>query len=118
MKGEPEDLRARTKRFGLAAVALYVKLPTTSQAQVMSRQMLRSATSVGAHYREGCRARSDAEFISKLEGGLQELDETAYWLELLTESGTYDQPDARQLHAEAEELIRIFVTIVRRRKGE
>jgi four helix bundle protein len=84
----------------------------------MSRQLLRCATSVGAHYREACRARSDAEFISKLEGGLQELDEAAYWLELLTESGTYDRPDAHQLHAEAEELIRIFVAIVRKRKGE
>ena len=53
-----------------------------------------------------------------MEGGLQELDETAYWLELLTESGTYTRDDARTLHGEAEELIRIFVTIVRRRKGE
>jgi four helix bundle protein len=52
--GNLEDLRSRTKRFGLAAIAVYVKLPTTSHAQVMSRQMLRSATSVGAHYREAC----------------------------------------------------------------
>jgi four helix bundle protein len=116
--GSLEDLRTRTKRFGLAAVSLYVKLPIRPHAQVMSRQMLRSATSVGAHYREACRARSDAEFISKMEGGLQELDETAYWLELLIESGTYAGADARDLHREAEELIRILVTIVRRRKGE
>ncbi len=84
----------------------------------MSRQLLRSATSVGAHYREACRARSDAEFISKLEGGLQELDESAYWLEMLMESGIYDRPDAHQLREEADELIRIFVTIVRKRKGQ
>jgi four helix bundle protein len=113
----PEDLRARTKRFGLQAVALFTKVPTTPQGQVMSRQMLRSATSVGAHYREACRARSDAEFISKMEGGLQELDETGYWLELLTESGTCTIPAAHELRAEADELIRIFVAIVRKRKG-
>jgi four helix bundle protein len=117
-RGGPEDLRGRTKRFGLGAVALFVKMPVRPHAQVMSRQMLRSATSLGAHYREACRARSDAEFISKLEVGLQELDETAYWLEMLIESGTYAGPDAHQLHAEAEELIRILVTIVRKRKGD
>src|SRR5436190_11304695 len=119
MKGErtPEDLRGRTKRFGLAVVNLYVRLPTRPQSQVLGRQMLRSSTSVGAHYREACRARSDAEFISKMEGGLQELDETAYWLELLIESGTRDTPDIRQLLAESDELIRIFVTMVKRRKG-
>jgi four helix bundle protein len=72
----PEDLRTRTKRYALDVIAFYVVLPGTPQAQVMGRQMLRSGTSVGAHYREACRARSDAEFISKIEGGLQELDET------------------------------------------
>src|SRR3954447_24742269 len=116
MKGEavPEDLRVRTKRLGLAVIDLFVKLPTRPQGQVLGRQMLRSGTSVGAHYREACRARSDAEFISKMEGGLQELDETAYWLELITESGTYDGPDARNLLNEADELIRIFVSVVRK----
>ena len=103
MKDEPsrpEDLRTRTKKYGLAAVAVFVRLPTGAQGAVMGRQMLRSATSVGAQYREACRARSNAEFISKLESALQELDETGYWLELLTESGTYDHPDARALLAE------------------
>src|SRR4051794_23299126 len=120
MKGEgtPEDLRARTKRFGLDTVRLYVRMPARPEAQVMGRQILRSGTSVGAHYREACRARSDAEFVSKMEGGLQELDETGYWLELITESGTYNGPDARNLLNEVDELIRIFVSIVRKTKGE
>src|SRR3954465_5688180 len=108
-----EDLRSRTKRYALAAINLYVCLSNAPQAQVMGRQMLRSSTSVGAHYREACRARSDAEFISKMEGGLQELDETAYWLELLIESRTRDTPDARDLLAESDGLIRIFVTMVK-----
>jgi four helix bundle protein len=111
-----EDLRSRTKRYALAAIDLYVRPSHAPQAQVMGRQMLRSSTSVGAHYREACRARSDAEFISKMEGGLQELDETAYWLELLIESHTHDTPDARQLLAESDESIRIFITMVKRRK--
>ena len=114
----PEDLRTRTKRFGLASVALFVRLPKRPHADVMGRQMLRSATSVGAQYREACRARSNAEFVSKMESALQELDEAAYWLELLTESGTHDHPDARELLAETDELIRIFVTIIKGRKGE
>src|SRR6478752_4200714 len=97
-EGDPplEDLRSRTKRYALAAINLYLRISRAPQAQVMAMQMLRSSTSVGAHYREACRARSDAEFISKMEGGLQELDETAYWLELLIDSHTYTQPDATQ----------------------
>lgn len=112
----PEDLRARTKRFGLAAVLLFTRLPRAPQIGIMGRQMLRSATSVGAHYREACRARSDAEFVSKMEAGLQELDETSCWLELITEPGSYSGEDALSLLNESEELIRIFVTIVRKRK--
>ena len=73
---KPEDLRSRTRRFALAIVQAFVALPKNEVARVLGRQFLRSGTSVGAHYREGSRARSDAEFISKLEVGIQELDET------------------------------------------
>src|SRR3954470_21897954 len=86
MQNYPPDLRTRTKQFALRIIRLYSALPTTSVGQVLGKQLLRSGTSVGAHYREGCRSRSNAEFISKLEGGLQELDETMYWLELIGES--------------------------------
>ena len=113
----PEDLRVRTKRFALNAILLFTRLPRVPHVDIMGRQMFRSATSVGAHYREACRARSDAEFISKIEGGLQELDETSYWLELITESGAYTGADAMSLLGESEELIRIFVTSARKRKG-
>jgi four helix bundle protein len=77
-------------------VNVFVRLPTRTHAQVMGRQLLRSGTSVGAHYREACRARSDAEFISKMEVGLQELDET---VELLTDSGCCDGFDVEKLLA-------------------
>ena len=82
----------------------------------MGGQMLKSGTSVGAHYREGHRARSTAEFISKIEVGLQELDETVYWLELLTEAGIVRESDVGELFAEAEELTSIFVSSVRTAK--
>jgi four helix bundle protein len=116
MKEEPEGLRERTKRFALAAVLLSTKLPKSDEVGVIKRQLLRSATSVAAHYREACRARSNAEFISKLEGALQELDESQLWLELLCESKLCDWPAVRLLLGEVNELICIFVTIVRKRK--
>lgn len=89
MKGEehPEDLRAQTKQFALRVIRLYTSLPKTTEAQVTGKQVLRSATSVGAQYREAQRAKSNADFISKIEGSLQELEETAYWFELLVEAG-------------------------------
>src|SRR5881227_2228725 len=83
--GEPEDLRARTKRYALDVIALVEALPRRRACYLIGGQLFRSGTSVGAHYREACRARSDAEFISKMEGALQELEETTYWLELLVE---------------------------------
>ena len=81
-----KDLGVRTREYALAIVKLFGELPCTIEAQVLGKQMLRSGTSVGAHYREAKRARSSAEFISKIEGGLQELDETGYWLELLLDT--------------------------------
>jgi four helix bundle protein len=73
-------------------------------------------TSVGAHYREACRARSVAEFVSKMEGGLQELDETAYWLELLIESNSVRATRLSPLMDETEQLVCIFVASVKTSK--
>jgi four helix bundle protein len=109
-------LRARTKRFALSVIRLSTRLPRNDEVLVMRRQLLRSATSVAAHYREACRARSDAEFISKLEGALQELDESSLWCELLVESKLCDWPEVRKCIDEIDELISILVTIVRKRK--
>lgn len=111
------DLGRRTKGFALSIVRLYGELPKTVEAQVLGKQMLRSGTSVGAHYREGRRARSAAEFISKLEGALQELDETAYWLELLTEAEVSADPRLPILCSEANELAAMLVSSVRTAKS-
>jgi four helix bundle protein len=115
-KTQDVELRSRTKTFALRIIRLYVSLPKTTEAQVLGKQVLRSGTSVGAHYREAQRAKSDADFISKVEGGLQELDETAYWLELLVESKIVAERKLAVLMKETDELTAIFVTIVNKMK--
>lgn len=117
-KGERmRDLATRTREFAVRVVRLYSVLPKTTQAQVLGKQVLRSGTSVGAHYREATRARSDAEFISKIEGGLQELEETRYWLELLRDTQVLSWDRLAELDKEADELTAILVTLVRKRKA-
>ena len=115
-KREKYDLRERTKAFALRVIRVYSSLPKTTEAQVLGKQVLRSGTSVGAHYREALRARSAAEFISKLEGGLQELDETSYWLELLIGSNIIPETRLRDLRKEADELTAILVATVKTAK--
>ncbi len=113
--GNFEDLKARTRRYALSVVSFYTGLSSTTAAQVLGRQFLRSGTSVGAHYREAMRAKSTADFISKMEGGLQELKEAAYWLELLEGAGL--TADAGALQLETDQLIAIFVTMVKNAKS-
>jgi len=107
-----EDLGHRTRRFALAIVRLYAALPKSMVSQVMGRQLLRSGTSVGAHYREARRGKSNSDFISKIEGALQELDETGYWLELLQDADVLKREPVEKLLAESNELMAIFVSIV------
>jgi four helix bundle protein len=107
---KPRDLKARLREYSLRIIRMFGALPRDMVAQVLGKQVLRSGTSPGAHHREASRARSDAEFISKMEGGLQELEETAYWLELLVESGIVPQEKMQELINETEELIAIFVS--------
>ncbi len=113
---QERSLKDRTRRFALSVIELYSSLPRSEVARIMGRQLLRSGTSVGAHYREGTRARSDAEFISKMEGALQELEETMYWLELLEGSGICSLDEVKAVVREADELTGILVTIVKRVK--
>lgn len=110
MNGKPMDIGERTKSFALRIIRLYVSLPKTTEAQVIGRQVLKSGTSVGAHIREGKRSRSNMELISKIEGGLQELEETTYWLELLVGAEIVKAEPMKELLEEANELIAILVT--------
>jgi four helix bundle protein len=111
------DLRLRTRSFALRIVRLYTSLPKTAEAQVLGKQLLRSGTSVGAHYHEATRSRSNAEFISKIEAGMQELEETVYWLNLLIDSGIVRKAQVSELCDEADELMAIFVASVKTVKG-
>jgi len=108
----PSDLRERAMEFALRIVRMFCALPKTTAAQVIGKQVLRSGTSPGAHYREASRARSRKEFIGKLEGGLAELDETGYWLELLARADIVSPRRLQPLRDETTELLRIFVASV------
>src|SRR5437762_1394489 len=116
MKSEENDLRQRTKEFGLQIVRMFSGLPKITEAQVLGRQVLRSGTSVGANYREAYRARSRAEFIAKCGDSLRELEETAYWLELLVEGKIVPAEKLSTVRQECDELIAIFVTILKSSK--
>lgn len=115
---EKQDLKVRTKQFALRIIRLYTSLPKTTEAQVIGKQVLRSGTSIGAQYREAQRAKSDADFINKVEGSLQELDETGYWLELLKDSGIFSAEKLTPLLKETDELTAILVTIAKKVKNK
>ena len=112
-----KDLQVRTKDFAVRIIKLFAALPKTVEAQVIGKQILRCGTSVGAQYRESQRAKSDADFISKIEGSLQELEETAYWFELVEEMKLFDSAKLEPLRSETKELIAIFITIAKKVKS-
>src|SRR5205814_1606317 len=112
-----KDLKLRTKQFALRIIRLCSSLAKAGPADVIGRQLVRSGTSVGAQYREAHRARSTAEFISKIECVIQELDETVYWLELLAEANLVPSAKLSLLQVEANELMAIFVASARTAKN-
>ena len=112
MAHDATDLRVRTKKFALQIIELYQNLPHSGEAQVIGKQILRSGTSVGAQYREACRGKSPADFVNMMGGSLKELDETAYWLELLTEGEIVPVIKLADLQKETDELIAIFVSSI------
>jgi four helix bundle protein len=111
------NLRERTKQFGLRVVWMFSRLLKTTEAQLLGKQILRSGTSVGANYREAYRARSRPEFIAKCGDSLRELEETAYWLEMLVDGKIVLPELLTDLQQECDELLAIFVTILKRSKG-
>jgi four helix bundle protein len=114
MKDENEDLRSRTKAFALRIITLYETLSRSGSAHVLGHQVLRSGTSVGANFREAHRARSNAEFVSKVGECLKELEETAYWLELLCDSGAIKAAKLAPLIDETSQLTAIMTTIAKK----
>ena len=130
MRSRKEELRKRRerdakcrKRFARADETFCAEHHSSifddtkaTEAQVLGRQLLRSGTSVGANYREAYRGRSKAEFISKCGDSLRELEETAYWLELLVDGKIVSPEKLAALRHECDELLAIFVTIIKRSK--
>ena len=112
MAHDVTDLRARTKKFALRIIKLYQNLTHTGEAQILGKQVLRSGTSVGAQYREACRAKSPADFVNMMGGSLKDLDETSYWLELLVEGEIVPAAKLADLQKETDELIAIFVSSI------
>jgi four helix bundle protein len=112
-----QDLKKRLKEYALRIIRLYESLPKHGAVHVITHQLLRSGTSPGAQYREACRAKSNADFISKIEGALQELDESDYWLELLIDGGFVTEKKLKPLCDETQELIAIFATIALKAKS-
>jgi four helix bundle protein len=103
-----EQLRARTKVFAVRIVRLFRSLPPAIEAQVIGKQLLRCGTAVGANYRAACRARSRAEFVSKIGIVTEEADESGFWIELLSDLGIMKKELLEDLLNESRELTAIF----------
>ena len=106
-----ENMKARTKRFALDIIAFCDDLPKSNVCYRLGDQLLRSGTSVGANYRASCRARSQAEFYSKISTLIEEGDESGFWLELFIESGKRDIEESHRLLAEANEITAIMAKV-------
>ena len=108
-----QNLKDRTQQFALDAIRFVETLPATDTCKVVGRQLLRSATSVGANYRAVCRARSKNDFIAKMGIVLEEADESAFWIELLLAAGRAKPSQASPLLDEANELIAIAMASIK-----
>ena len=106
----------KSKAFALRIIKLYQFLTEIKHEFVMSKQLLRSGTSIGANAREAERGQSKADFYAKFNIALKEADETAYWLELLHESNYLDETLFKSIYADCDELIRLLVSITKTQK--
>ena len=105
-----QAFRERTKAAALRVIRLFQQMPRTGEAQILGKQLLRSATSVAANYRAACRGRSGAEWFAKMSICLEEADETQFWLELLSDAEILPKPRLESLHQEFSEIVAILTT--------
>lgn len=112
-----EELKARTREFGIRSIRLVEALPKSQSASVIGRQLLRSGTSVGANYRSACRARSRPDFISKVGIAIEEADEALYWMEVLIDAGLVAKDKLGPLMQEGNELIAILTASAKTAKA-
>lgn len=104
-----EEFKRRTKQLGLRVIKVVEALPKNLVTEVIGKQLLRSATSIGANYRAACRAKSAPDIINKLKMVEEESDETLYWLEMLIEAGLIPQPRLADLMSETNEILAMTV---------
>ena len=102
-----EKFRSRTKKFVVDNIRLYQTLPKTEEAKIVGRQLLRSSSSVGANYRAACRARSQAEFHSKISIVVEEADESVFWMEVMIEAGILSPEKIEKLMTEGNEILKV-----------
>ncbi len=117
MDTKAEQLKALAKRFAIAVIRLCRTMPSTDEARIIGRQLLKSATSVAANYRAVCRSRSKAEFVAKIGVVVEEADETVFWLELVEEGGVLPKGRVGDVLREANELLAIFAASQRTARG-
>lgn len=108
----------KSKAFALRIIRLYQYLKNEKSEYVLSKQLLRSGTSIGANVKEAIRGQSRADFYAKLNISLKEASETEYWLELLHESGYVEEKAFKSIYADCQELIKLLVAITKTQKGE
>jgi four helix bundle protein len=107
------ELKLRTKNFSLMIIDLVEKLPNSISVRVVANQIVKSGTSVGANYRAVCRARSDREFISKMNIVLEEADETLFWIEIIMAKQWVVKTEFEVIWKEGNELTAIFVSALK-----
>jgi four helix bundle protein len=112
-----EELKKRTKQFGLRCIKVVESLPNTRTGDVLGKQQLRSATSVGANYRSACRAQSKPTFISKIAIAIEEADESQFWLEMIIEAGLMSEKKLADLLKESNEIVAILTAFSRTAKA-
>lgn len=113
MNMNEQEFKARTKSVALRVIKLVEALPTHQTAEIIGRQLLRSATSVGANYRSACRGKSTADVIAKLCIVEEEADESLYWMELLIEAGIISAPRLASLRSEMDEILAMTVASIK-----
>jgi len=108
-----QEFKNRTKQIALRVIRLVESLPVTNSAQIIGKQLLRSATSIGANYRAACRGKSTADVLHKLSIVEEEADESLYWLELLIESGIVPENKLSALMSDINEIVAMIVSSIK-----
>lgn len=107
MENFADEFKNRTKKFAVDIIKYSKNFSKNEESYIVKKQLIRSATSVAANYRAVCRARSDAEFFSKLCIVVEEADETLFWLEIIIDAEIYNVEQTTPLIKEANEIVKI-----------